>query len=63
MLKAMKVLTQIPCGFAYKVVCVDDRFTKAIIVYRSENAASEFIKAILKEYKYCRKIMNTLTKI
>ena len=56
----MKVLTQkyqdhVPWSFAYKVVCVDDRFTKQIIVYRDENATSEFIKAILKEYKYCQK--------
>ena len=43
----------VPCGFAYKVVCIDDRFTKPIVVYRGENAAYEFIKAILKEYKYC----------
>ena len=48
----------IPCRFAYKVVCVDDRFTKRIIVYRGENATYEFIKAILKEYKYCRKVMS-----
>ena len=48
----------VPCSFAYKVVCVDDRFTKPIVVYRGKNAAYEFIKAILKEYKYCRKVMN-----
>ena len=48
----------IPCSFAYKVVCVDDRFAKTIVVYRGENAAYEFIKAILKEYKYCRKVMS-----
>ena len=29
-----------------------------IVVYRGENAANEFVKAILKEYKYCRKVMN-----
>ena len=47
----------IPCSFAYKVVCVDERLTKPIVVYRGENAAYEFIKTILKEYKYCRKVM------
>ena len=57
----MKILTQkecqdhIPYSFAYKVVCIDDRFTKPIVVYIGENAAYEFIKAILKEHKYCRK--------
>ena len=53
-----KYQDHIPCSFAYKVVCVDDRFTKPIVVYRGENAAYEFIKVILKEYKYCRKVMN-----
>ena len=46
------------CSFAYKVVCIDNRFSKPIVVYRGKNAAYEFIKAILKEYKYCRKVMN-----
>ena len=50
-----KYQDHIPCSFAYKVVCVDDRFTEPIVVY---NTAYEFIKAILKEYKYCRKTMN-----
>ena len=53
-----KYQDHIPCSFAYKVVCVDDRFTELIVVYRGENSAYEFIKAIPKEYKYCRKIMN-----
>ena len=34
-----KYQDHIPCSFAYKVVCVDDRFTKPIVVYRGENAA------------------------
>ena len=53
-----KCKDHIPCSFAYKVVCIDDRFTKGIVVYRGENATYEFIKAILKEYKYCKKVMN-----
>ena len=53
-----KYQDHVPCSFAYKVVCIDDRLTKPIAVYRGQNAAYEFIKAILKEYKYCRKVMN-----
>ena len=48
----------IPCSFTYKIVCVDDRFTKQIVVHIGKNAAYEYIKAILKEYKYCKKVMN-----
>ena len=60
----MEVLTQkkyqdyIPCSFAYKVDCIDDRFTKPTVVNRGEIAAYEFIKAILQEHKYCKKIRN-----
>ena len=60
MLKVMRVLIQkkyqnhIPCSFTYKLVCVDDEFSKPIVVFRGENAAYEFIEAILKEFEYCK---------
>ena len=38
----------VPCSYAFKVVCIDNRFSKPVVVYRGENAAYEFIKAILK---------------
>ena len=40
-----------------KIVCIDDKFTKPTIIYRGKNAAYEFIKVILEEYKYCKKII------
>ena len=52
------VVPNIPCSFAFKTVCADDRFTKPIVAYRGKNAAYEFTKAILKDYKYCKKIIN-----
>ena len=52
-----KYQDQVPCSFAYKVVCIDDKFTKPTVAFRRENAAYQFIKAILKEYEYCNKIM------
>ena len=48
----------IPCSFTCKVDCVDARFTNRIVVYKGEKAAYEFVKAIIKEHKYCRKVMN-----
>ena len=47
----------VPYSYAYKIVCIDDKFSKPIVIYRGENAAYEFVKAIFKEYKYCKKIM------
>ena len=63
MLRAAKSLHKkyqhhVPCSFAYKAVCVDDKFTKQVVVNRGEKDAYESIKAILKEYKYCKKTKN-----
>ena len=52
-----KYLDQVPRSFAYKLVCVDNKFTKAIVVFRGENAACEFLKANLEEHEYCKKLM------
>ena len=52
-----KYQKHICCSFAHKVVCIDNRFSKPIVVFRGKNAAYEFIKPILKEYEYCKKIM------
>ena len=46
-----------PCIFAYMVVCVDNKFSKKIVLYRGKNAINKFIKLILDEYNYCKKIM------
>ena len=45
----------VPCSFAYKAVCIDNKFSKPIVVFRCENHAYESIKAILKEHEYCNK--------
>ena len=52
----------VPCSYAFKVVCIDDKFSKPIVVYRGENAAYKFIKAILEEHKYCKKIKDEFNK-
>ena len=47
----------IPWSFAYKVICIDDRFSKPIVVFSGEIAAYQFIKAILEEYECWKKMM------
>ena len=34
---------RIPCSFAYKVVCIYDRFGKPVVLYRGTNAVNKFI--------------------
>ena len=52
-----KYQDHIPCSFAYKAVCIDNKFSKDVVLYRGKNAAYKFIEAILGEYDYCRKVI------
>ena len=52
-----KYQNHIPCSFAYKVVCIDNKYSKKNFLYRGTNAFNKFIRLILNEYNYCRKIM------
>ena len=47
------------CSFADKLVSLDDRFSKPIVIYRGGNTTYKFIEAILEEYEYCKKVMKT----
>ena len=48
---SVKKCDHVPCGFGYKVVCVDDRFSKDVVVYRGEDCVNRFISCILDEYE------------
>ena len=52
-----KYQDHIPSSFAYKVVCIDNKFSKNVVHYRGKNAVCKFIEAIISEYNYCRKII------
>ena len=52
-----KYQRHIPCSFAYKVACVDDKFSKPVVLYRGKNAINRFIEAILEKYDYCKKVI------
>ena len=53
---SVKESEHVPCGFGYKVVCVDDRFSKDVVAYRGKDCVSRFISCTLDEYEYCKKI-------
>ena len=59
-----KYQDHIPCSFAYKVVCIDDKLSKPAVLYRGKSVINRFIEAILEEYDYCKKVIkNILIKI
>ena len=52
-----KYQDHIPGSFAYKVVCIDHRFSKPVVLYRGKSAVYRFIETILEEMNYCRKVI------
>ena len=52
-----KYQDHIPCSFAYKAVCIDNKFSKKVVLYRGKNLVYKFIEAILEEYYFCKKII------
>ena len=52
-----KYQDHIPCSFAYKLVRVDDKFSKDVVLYRGKNAVFQFIQCIFKAYNYCRNVI------
>ena len=52
-----KYQDHITCSLAYKLVCVDDKHSKNVVLYRRKNAVYKFIQSIFNEYSYCRPLM------
>lgn len=48
------------CGFAYKVVCEDSKYSKPTVVYRDSDASNLFIQCLLTEQ---REIENILSRV
>ena len=53
-----KCQSHIPCSFSCKLVCIDDKSSKPIVLYRGKAAVYKFIEAILGEYDCCKKVEN-----
>ena len=47
----------IACSCGYKLVCVDDKFSKPFKTYLGKDAVQNFINNMTKESKYCSEVM------
>ena len=45
----------ISCSFAYKVVCVDDKFNKTVVVFRVKMLLMDLLKQLLKSLNTVKK--------
>ena len=43
-----KYQAHIPCSFGCKAVCVDDKFSKLVLLYRGKNVVYKFMEQFLK---------------
>ena len=52
-----KYQKHIACSHGYKLVCLDDKFSKPFKTYLGEDHAYNFINNMIKESKYCNDVM------
>ena len=50
-----KYQVHIPCSFAYKRVCINDRVTGPMVAFRGENALMNLLKKFLKSMSTVKK--------
>ena len=54
-----KYQDHIVCSYSYKLVCVDDQYSKLDKSYFGEDAIDKFLNDMIKESKYCSKVIET----
>ena len=52
-----KYQNHVACSYSYKLVCVDDKFSKSFKSYLGEDAVYNFISSMIEESKYCSGVM------
>ena len=45
------------CSYGYKLVCVDDNFSKPFKSYLGQDAVCSFIDIMIKKSKYCSEVI------
>ena len=52
-----KYQKHIDCSYGYKLVCVDDKFSKPFKTYLGKNTVYNFINNMIEESKYCSDVI------
>ena len=53
----VKYQKHVACSYGYKLVCVDDRFSKPFKTYLGKNPVENFINYMTEQSKYCNQVM------
>ena len=54
-----KYQNHIVCSYGYKLICVDERYSKPYKTYLSEDAIDKFLNDMIKESENCSKVIET----
>ena len=52
-----KYQKHISCSYGYKLVCIEDKYSKLFKTYLDKEAVYNFINNMIKESKYCSEVM------
>ena len=52
-----KYKKHVSCSYGYKLVCVDDKFSKSFKSYLGKDVVYNFNNSIVQENKYCSDVM------
>ena len=52
-----KYQKHIACSYGYKLVCVDDKFSKSFKTYLGKDVVYNFISSMIEESKYCSDVI------
>ena len=52
-----KYQNQIDFSYSYKLVCVDDQFSKPFTIYLGKDAVYNFLNIMTRETKYCSDVI------
>ena len=55
-----KYQKHITCYCGYKLVCVDDKFSKLFKTYLGKDSVYNFINGIIEESRYCSEVMKNI---
>ena len=55
-----KYQKHVACISGYKLVCVDDKFSKPFRSYLGEDSVYNFINDMIEESKYCIEVMKKI---
>ena len=47
----------VACSYGYRLICVDDKFSKFFKSYLDEDAFYNFISSMIKESNFCSNVM------